>query len=208
MNDAYSICNLGLDAVTYKVFTPYWDDAYYKDIKVWNRNSTDISSINSFGSPLNNEITMNIISYHPLTIDTIKPGIVKSLVKFMGKEDKDVDFISTYNTEREYDNSQQINWVTGYDITLPDKYIYSLDVSSYTDKVNTPYFSRIDTSFDARECEGNCYQCFSGSEEDCISCKTPYLISGKKCTSVTGYYFKVPTANKESEKIELNIHLD
>ena len=208
MNDAYSICNLGLDAVTYKVFTPYWDDAYYKDIKVWNRNSTDISSINSFGSPLNNEITLNIISYHPLTIDTIKPGIVKSLVKFMGKEDKDVDFISTYNTEREYDNSQQINWVTGYDITLPDKYIYSLDVSSYTDKVNTPYFSRIDTSFDARECEGNCYQCFSGSEEDCISCKTPYLISGKKCTSVTGYYFKVPTANKESEKIELNINLD
>jgi hypothetical protein len=53
-NDAYSICNLGLNAVTYKVFTPYWDDVYYKDIKVWNRNSTAISSINSFGSPLNN----------------------------------------------------------------------------------------------------------------------------------------------------------
>ena len=201
MNDAYSICNLGLDAVTYKVFTPYWDDVYYKDIKVWNRNATDISSINSFGSPINNEITMNIISYHPFTIDTIKPGFVKSLVTFMNNS---VDFISRYNTERVYDNSQQINWVTDYDITLPNNYIYSLDVSSYTDKINSPYFSRKDTSFEVRECEGNCSQCFSGSEEDCISCKTPYLISGKKCTSVTGYYFKIPTSNKTYEKIELN----
>ena len=194
MNDAYSICNLGLDAITYKVFTPYWDDVYYKDIKVWNRNATDISSINSFGSPLNNEITMNIISYHPFTIDTIKPGIIKSLVTFMNK---DVDFISRYNTERVYDNSQQINWVTGYDITFPDKYISSLNVSSYTDKVNTPYFSKNDTSFDLEVCKGNCYQCFSGSEDDCISCKIPYLISGKKCTNETGYYFKIPSSTNE-----------
>ena len=204
-NDAYSICNLGLNAVTYKVFTPYWDDVYYKDIKVWNRNSTAISSINSFGSPLNNEITMNIISYHPLTIDTIQPGLVKSLVNFM---DKDVDFITSYNTERVYDKSQQINWVTDYDITFPDKYIFSLDVSSYTDKVNSPIFSRIDTSFDARQCEGNCYQCFSGLEEDCVSCKTSYLISGSKCNLVTGYYFKIPTANKNAhDKVVLNQNL-
>ena len=201
MNDAYSICNLGLDAVTYKVFTPYWDDVYYKDIKVWNRNATDISSINSFGSPLNNEITMNIISYHPFTIDTIKPGIIKSLVTFMNNS---IDFISRFNTERVYDNSSQINWVTNYDITFPDKYIHSLNVSSYTDKINSPYFSRNDASFELRECEGNCSQCFSGSEEDCISCKTPYLISGTKCISITGYYFKIPTANKIYEKIELN----
>ena len=72
-NDEYSICNLGLNAMTYKVFTPIWDDAYYKDIKVWNRNATSISSINTFGSPINNEITMNIISYHPLSVDSIKP---------------------------------------------------------------------------------------------------------------------------------------
>ena len=202
MNDAYSICNLGLNAVTYKVFTPYWDDVYYKDIKVWNRNSTAISSINSYGSPLNNEVTMNIITYHPLTIDTIKPGLVKSLVTFMGKE---VDLISKFNTEVVYDSSQQLNWVTGFDITLPDKYINSIDVSAYTDKVNTPHFSRTDTSFDAQQCQGNCLQCFSGSEEDCISCKTPFLISGTKCTSVTGFYFKIPTANKNAyDKIVLN----
>jgi len=202
MNDKYSICSLGLNAATYKVFTPYWDDVYYKDIKVWNRNSTDISSINTFGSPLNNEITMNIITYHPFTIDTIKPGLVKSLVTFMGK---DIDFISNYNTKLTYDNSQQINWVTDFDITSPDKYINSIDVSSYTDKVNTPCFSRTDTSFDVSQCNGNCYQCFSGSDEDCISCKPSFLLSGTKCTPVTGFYFKIPTANKDLyDKIELN----
>ena len=190
MNDAYSICNLGLDAVTYKVFTPYWDDVYYKNIKVWNRNSTAISSINTFGSPINKEVTMNIISYHPLTIDTIKSGLVKSLVTFMNK---DVDFVLNYNNKNSYDNSQQINWVTGYDITLPNKYIYEINNAAYTDKVNSPIFSRDDTTFDARDCEGNCYGCFSGSEEDCISCVTPYLISGTKCTPVTGAYFKTPS---------------
>ena len=200
-NDEYSICNLGLNAMTYKVFAPLWDDAYYKDIKVWNRNATSISSINTFGSPLNNEITMNIISYHSLNVDSIKPGIVKSLVTFMGS---DVDFKVGYNLEKPYDNSQQINWVTDFDITLPDKYIDSLNVSCYTDEVNSPHFSREDATFIAKECEGRCQQCFSNSEEDCISCKTPYLISATKCTDVTGFYFKVPSLDKNLDVITLN----
>ena len=116
--------------MTYKVFTPLWDDAYYKEIKVWNRNSTSISSINTFGSPINNEITMNIISHHPLTLNTIQPGKIKSTVNFTTNE---VDLIIGYNLDRKYDNSQQINWVTNFDITLPDKYIKSINVSCYTD---------------------------------------------------------------------------
>ena len=192
-NGDYSICNLGLNAITYKVYNPYWDDAYYKDIKVWNRNSSDLSSINTFGSPLNNKITMNIISYHPLTVDTIKNGYIQSLVTFM---EKNVDFIFKYNLDKVGDNSTQINWVTDYDITFPDKYIYDIDVSKYTDKINSPYFSRTDTTLDTRQCEGNCYKCFTGSEEDCISCKNDYLISGTKCVPVNGYYFKVPTKNQ------------
>ena len=170
-NDKYSICNLGLNSMTYKVFTPIWDDVYYKDIKVWNRNSTSISSINTFGSPINNEITMNIISYHPLTLDTVEHGKIKSLVTFMGN---DVDLITGYNLEREYDNSQQTNWITDFDITLPNKYIESINVDCYTDEVNSPHFSRDDATFVSKECEGRCQQCFSGSEEDCLSCKTPY----------------------------------
>ena len=193
-NGEYSICNLGLNAITYKVYNPYWDDVYYKEIKVWNRNSTDLSSINTFGSPINNKITMNIISYYPFTIDTIKEGYIQSLVAFMGKN---VDFIFKYNLDKVGDNTQQINWVTDYDITLPNKYIYEIDVSLYTDKVNSPYFSRTDTTLVTRECEGNCYKCFNGSEEYCISCKNEYLISGTKCNPVNGYYFKIPTKNDQ-----------
>ena len=199
-NDKYSICNLGLNAMTYKVFAPLWDDVYYKDIKVWNRNATSISSINTFGSPINNEITMNIISYHPLTIDSIKPGKIKSLVTFMEKE---VDLITGYNLEKSYDDSQQINWITDFDITLPNKYIASINVSCYTDEVNSPHFSRKDSTFDAKNCSGNCLQCFSGSKEDCISCKTPYLITATKCSDVTGFYFKVPSLNHNLDVIEL-----
>ena len=193
-NGNYSICNLGLDAITYKFYNPYWDDVYYKEIKVWNRNSTDLSSINTFGSSINNKITMNVISYYPLKIDTIKNGYIQSLVAFMGEK---VDFIFKYNKDKVGDNSQQINWVTSYDVTYPDKYIYEIDVSSYTDKVNSPYFSRTDTTLETRQCEGNCYKCFNGSEEYCISCKNEYLISGTKCNPVNGYYFKVPTKNEE-----------
>ena len=200
-NDKYSICNLGLNAITYKVFTPLWDEVYYKDIKVWNRNATSISSINTFGSPINNEITMNIISYHPLTFDSIGYGKIKSLVQFM---EKDVDLISGYNTERVYDNSQQINWITDFDITLPDKYINSINVDCYIDEIQSPHFSRNDATFDARQCEGRCQRCFSGSEEDCISCKTPYLITATKCNDITGFYFKVPCLDKNLAKITLD----
>ena len=200
-NDKYSICNLGLNAMSYKVFTPIWDDIYYKDIKVWNRNATSISSINTFGSQINDKITMNIISYHPLTIDTIEKGKIKSLVQFMGQ---DVDLITGYNLDLQYDNSQQINWITDFDITLPDKYISSINVSSYTDEINSPHFSRKDTTFNALQCEGKCQKCFSGSEEDCISCKTPYLISSTKCSDITGFYFKVPSLDNTLDAIKLN----
>ena len=200
-NDKYSICNLGLNSLTYKVFSPIWDDVYYRDIKVWNRNSTSISSINTFGSPINNEITMNIISYHPLSIDTIQHGKVKSLVTFM---ENDVDLITDYNLDKKYDNSQQINWITDFDITLPNKYINSINVDCYTDEVNSPHFSRNDATFEANECTGKCQQCFSGSEVDCISCKNPYLISGTECKDVNGFYFKVPCLNKNLDVIRLN----
>ena len=66
---------------------------------------------------------MNIISYYPFTIDTIQPGKIKSLVSFMGNN---TDLIFEYNLERSYDNSQQINWITDFDITLPDNYIYKI----------------------------------------------------------------------------------
>ena len=201
INNDYSSCILGLNSNTYRVVTPTWDDAYYKDIKVWNRNATSISSINTFGSPLNNEITMNIISYHPLTIDSIQPGKIKSLVTFMNST---VDLVTEYNLEKAYDNSQQINWVTDFEITLPDNYILSINTSSYLDEINSPNFSRDDTSFVLEKCSGNCQRCFSGSEEDCISCKTPYLITGTKCNSITGFYFKVPTLDKNLDIIKLS----
>ena len=92
-------------------------------------------------------------------------------------------------------------------ITLPNKYIESLSVSCYTDEVNSPHFSRADATFVANECEGRCQQCFSGSEEDCLSCKTPYLISSTKCTDVTGFYFKVPSLDKNLDVITLNTDL-
>ena len=201
INDAYSNCVLGLNSKTYRIVTPIWDEVYYRNIKVWNRNATSISSINTFGSPVNNEITMNIISYYPLTIDSIKPGKIKSLVTFM---EKSMDLTIEYNLEKPYDNSQQINWITDFDITFPDNYIVSINVSSYNNDVNSPNFSKDDTTFKVKTCEGRCLQCFSGSEEDCFSCKSPYLISSTKCKDITGFYFGIPSKDKNLNIIRLN----
>ena len=114
------------------------------------------------------------------------------------------DLIVEYNLERSYDNSQQINWITDFDITLPDNYIYKINTSSYTDEINSPNFSKNDASFEVKKCNGNCQQCFSGSEEDCISCKNPYLISSTLCRDVSGYYFGVPSKDKNLDIIRLN----
>jgi hypothetical protein len=59
-----------------------------------------------------------------------------------------------YNLEKPYDNSQQINLLTDFDIIFPDKYIDILNFSCYEDIVNSPHFSREDAIFIAKECEG------------------------------------------------------
>jgi len=59
-----------------------------------------------------------------------------------------------YNLEKPYDNSQQINLLTDFDIIFPDKYIDILNFSCYADIVNSPHFSREDAIFIAKECEG------------------------------------------------------
>ena len=195
-NKEYTSCILGLTPQLSNRFYPFWDDAYYKDIKVWNKNATSISSINTFGTDLNKEITMNIISYYSLTLDTISPGKIKSLVNNM---DKEIDFITEYNLDKKYDNSQQINWVTDFDLTLPDNYVYSINYTNTNE-----YLSNNNINIELKKCEGNCYQCFSGNEDDCISCKSSYIISGTKCLNITGLYFKVPINDKNLEQISFN----
>ncbi len=193
-NDGFSPCNLGLKSSSYKIFAPIWDDVYIKDIKVWNRNTTSFTSINSFGSSLNKEITSNIVSYHPFTFDTIKPGKVESLVNYFGNS---IDFLIRYNTENVYDQSAQENWVSGFDITMTKKYINSIDVSTYTNPKDTPYFSRTDTTFDVQPCDSKCSKCFDDTSEKCFQCVDPNVIYNSECINSTGYYFKVPSGNKE-----------
>ena len=91
-----------------------------------------------------------------------------------------------------------------FDITFPDNYIVSINVSSYNNDVNSPNFSKDDTTFKVKTCEGRCLQCFSGSEEDCFSCKSPYLISSTKCKDITGFYFGIPSKDKNLNIIRLN----
>ena len=59
-----------------------------------------------------------------------------------------------YNLEKPYDNSQQINLLTDFDIIFPDKYIDILNFFCYSAIVNSPHFSREDAIFIAKECEG------------------------------------------------------
>ena len=114
-NDKWSSCTVGLSG-NYKIFKDIiWEDAFYKQIIVWNRDSTNIASINTFGTPLNNDITMNIVAYYPFTIDTIISGYIKSRVTY---RNVNLDFEFKYNTENQYDHSQQVNWVNNFDITI------------------------------------------------------------------------------------------
>ena len=55
------------------------------------------------------------------------------------------------------------------------------------------------------DCIGNCYKCFNGSEQECISCNNDYTISGNECKLVTGYYLTIPTNNPNShDRVILN----
>ena len=195
VNNEYNKCILGLNSSYYTVYQPEWEDAMYKNIIVWNRKSTSIISINTFGTEINKELTMNIISYHTFNYNTISTKYVKSLLEYNNKY---FNFVIKYNTENEYDHSQKINWINNnYDITLPNNYIYSINNEGYNDN-SIPYFSLNSNSYTINNCLGNCYQCFNGSNSQCISCKNNYLLSNSECVQFNKYYFKTPMDNKNT----------
>ena len=210
-NDKWSSCTVGLTSGNYKIFQDIiWEDAYYKDIIVWNRDSTNIASINSFGTPLNNDITMNIVAYYPFTVNTLNLGKIKSMVTYKGVN---LDFEFKYNTEIQYDHSAQVNWVNNFDITISDSttsdnYIVSIDNSNYINKDTTPYFSLNTNQYVTQPCSNNCYKCFSSGSDKCISCKSGFLLSGSKCISPTNYYFSTPVDNGSNNPIEINFDLE
>ena len=201
-NDKWATCVLGLNSGNYKVYQDIiWEDAYYKQISVWNAESTGINSINTFGTPLNNELTMNVIAYYPFNVESIKNGRIESLLLYNGNN---VDFTFVYNTEVEYDHSSQINWVNNFDVTVPNKYISSIDNSGYENKDKTPYFSLTSNSYNIETCSNFCYKCFTEGSNSCINCQGGYLLEGKKCISPTNYYFKTPVDNSNTDPIQIN----
>ena len=200
VNDKWANCFLGLDSKRYKKYHNLtWEDAFYKEIIIWNGESTGLSSINHFDS--NSHFTTNIIAYYPFSVDTIKNGKIESKILY---EDYNLDFIFIYNTENEYDHSSKINWVNNFDITLENKYIQSIDNSNYTNKEETPYFSLNTNSYITNECTYPCKKCFGEGNQNCISCINGYLLEGTECISLTKYYFKTPIDNDSSEPIEFN----
>ena len=201
INDKWSSCVLGLNTGNYKVYENIiWEDAYYRDISVWNADSTGISSINSFRTELNNLLTTNIIAYYPFTVDTIKLGKILSKVKY---KNNDVDFEFRYNTEIQYDHTAQVNWVNNFDITIPNEYIVSIDNSYYYDKDKSPYFSLNSNSYVTNSCSPHCKTCFKDGD-NCINCESGYLLEETKCMVPTNYYFKTPVANGSNEPIQFN----
>ena len=209
-NDRWSSCTVGLTSGNYKIYQDIiWEDAYYKDIIVWNRDSTNIASINSFGTPLNNDITMNIVAYYPFTVNTLNLGKIKSMVTYKGVN---LDFEFKYNTEIQYDHSAQVNWVNNFDITISssttsDNYIRSIDNRGYVNKDTSPYFSLNTNVYVTDACSDNCYKCFTTGTDKCISCKSGFLLSGSKCISPTNYYFSTPVDNGSTAPIEFRFDL-
>ncbi len=195
VNNEYNKCILGLNSSYYTVYQPEWEDAMYKNIIVWNRKSTSIISINTFGTEINKELTMNIISYHTFNYDTISTKYVKSKLKY---NEKDFNFVIKYNTENEYDHSQKINWINeNYDITKPNNFITSINNAGYNDN-SIPYFSLNSNTYTTNICIDNCNQCFNGTLNQCISCKNNYLLSNSECVKNNKYYFKTPMDNKNT----------
>ena len=199
-NDKWTNCFLGLDSQRYKLYPNLiWEDAFYKQISIWNAESTVISTINNFNS--NSQLTTNIIAYYPFSVDTIKNGKIESKILYKGNN---LDFIFLYNNEIEYDHSSQINWVNNFDITLENKYIQSIDNSNYINKDETPYFSLNTNSYITNECNYPCKKCFGEGSQNCISCISGYILEGNKCVGLTKYYFNTPVENGSIEPIEFN----
>lgn len=76
------------------------------------------------------------------------------------------------------DQVLQYNW-TQYDWNVynPGKYIVNMSPAGAVSSDN---------------CHTSCKHCYSNSSSDCYACNSGFVLIGKECKAVTGYYLKTP----------------
>ena len=169
----------------------HWGIAYYRNIRVWDAKLSNVYSIQyNF-----KEIIESQLLYFKFTIDTIKKNNVVDIINPLNN--------FTHNwlySNQTYDNDYRIN--------------YSTDNFDYT-YLNSNYFitslNADGTDYLINECHSSCKRCYSADPNNCYECRDGYILSGKKCNRITGYYLKTPSLNSDLEYIKLNtsfINLD
>ena len=162
----------------------HWGIAYYRNIRVWDASLSNVYSIQYNY----NDIIESQIFYFKFTIDTIEKNTVVDIIdpsnKFMHK---------WLYSDLNYDNDYRINYSTdNFDYTFinSNHFITSLNANG--------------TDYLINECHSSCRRCYSADSNNCYECRDGFILSGKKCNRITGYYFKTPTLNSDLEFIKLN----
>ena len=180
-----SFCSFGINGQCSISGSPLinWGSAYYKNIKVWEINSSSFETIQIANSKYLKNYLNSLKLFYPLTFDYFDKNIILS---GFNENNIIVDHIASNNFDTN-DNFLFYNYEINFDWIENNKKNYISNM--------------INTEIIPEKCHENCIRCYSSLNTYCYECEENYVLIGQKCTLITGYFL---TSFKE-EEIEFNI---
>ena len=180
-----SFCSFGINGQCSISGSPLinWGSAYYKNIKVWEINSSSFETIQIANSKYLKNYLNSLKLFYPLTFDYFDKNIILS---GFNENNIIVDHIASNNFDTN-DNFLFYNYEINFDWIENNKKNFISNM--------------INTEIIPEKCHENCIRCYSSLNTYCYECEENYVLNGQKCILITGYFL---TSFKEDE-VEFNI---
>ena len=164
-----------------------WGSAYYRNIRVWEYQSSSLEMIQDFNVGIFKEIPQSLILYYPLTIRYLDLNKITEIIS--GTDSITVTHLDTNNFQST-DNNIFYNYETNFDwgANNLNNYITSMDKS--TEKLGY---------IESAQCDSKCKRCYSSSYMNCYECNVGFKLINKECVTINGYFLKIPALSDNTE---------
>ena len=172
-----------------------WGSAYYRNIRVWEYQSSSLEMIQDFNVGIFKEIPQSLILYYPLTIRYMDLNKITEIIS--GTDTITVTHLDTNNFQST-DNNVFYNYETNFDwgANNLNNYITSMDKSD--EKLGY---------IESAQCDSRCKRCYSSSYMNCYECNVGFKLINKECVTINGYYLKIP-AKSPNTVIPFSVNVD
>ena len=151
-----------------------WGSAYYRDIKLWEIDSSSFETILIANSEYLKNHLYSMKVYFPLTFETFDKNVILNALG--DGNDIKITHIASNNFDTN-DNFLFTNFQIDFDWIEIDPNNLNHYISNMENKEIIPL-----------NCHNFCKRCYSALSTYCYQCKEGYVLIGQTCTKITGYF--------------------